>query len=83
LWQTENVSTSGLMIRTRSTLEPGTIIACEMTVPGELRPIKSHAEVVRSSDGGRDPVTGIGARFVSFEEDGQLRLISFLSSNRP
>jgi hypothetical protein len=82
LCQSENISASGLLIRTSSKLQPGQRIACEFTLPGEDRPIRSTAEVVRKTTEGRETTTGLGARFVSFDADGKRRLSAHLNAQR-
>ena len=80
MWQSENISMTGLLIRTQQQLERGTRVACDFKLPGDSRPIRSRAEVVRQAHSRRENLTGIGARFLSFEGDGERRLQTFVSS---
>lgn len=73
LCQTENVSASGLLIKTDRRWEKGTEIHFEFTIPSDPRPIGGVAEVVRHTMIGRDGVGGVGLRFVSFAGDSQRR----------
>ncbi|MEM6792742.1 MAG: PilZ domain-containing protein [Acidobacteriota bacterium] len=78
LCQTENMSATGLLVRTDRRYEVGTQIEFEFSVPGDPRPLRGVAEVVRHTLVGRDQVGGIGMRFLSFAGDSQHRFESFV-----
>jgi len=78
LCQTENISESGILIKTDRRYEKGTQIHFEFSLPEDQRPILGVAEVVRHTMIGRDAVGGIGMRFVSFSGDSQRRFQSFI-----
>lgn len=78
LCQTENISESGMLIRIDRRYEKGTQIHLEFTLPDDQRPIVGIAEVMRHTMIGRDPVGGIGLRFLSFAGDSQRRYLAFL-----
>ncbi len=78
LCQTENLSGTGMLIRTDRRYEIGTEIHFEFTLPNDARPVAGFAEVVRHTMIGRDQVGGIGVRFRSFAGDSQRRFESFL-----
>ncbi|MEM8963044.1 MAG: PilZ domain-containing protein [Acidobacteriota bacterium] len=78
--QTENVSASGMLIRTDERYAKGTQIELEFTLPQDPRPVRVVAEVMRVTTIGREEVSGIGVRFLSFSGDSQRRFIMFLGS---
>ncbi|MDA8017640.1 MAG: PilZ domain-containing protein [Thermoanaerobaculia bacterium] len=80
LCQTENISTTGLLIRTDRRYEKGTQIDFEFSFGKEPRPLRGVAEVVRHTTIGKEQVAGIGMRFLAFEGDSQRRLEAFLQS---
>ena len=77
LCQTENISASGMLIRTDRIYEPGTKIHFEFNLPDDERPIAGIAEAVRVTTNGREGLTGIGVRFLSFAGDSQRRFEAF------
>lgn len=81
LCQTENLSTTGMLIRTDRRYEKGTQIEFEFGVGEDPRPVRGVAEVVRQTLIGKEEVAGIGMRFLSFEGDSQRRLEAFLQNN--
>ncbi|MEO1367325.1 MAG: PilZ domain-containing protein [Acidobacteriota bacterium] len=78
LCQTENMSSTGMLVRTDRRYEIGTQIEFEFSVVGDPRPLRGVAEVVRHTRVGRDRVGGIGMRFLSFAGDSQLRFEGYL-----
>ena len=78
LCQTENLSASGMLLRTDRRWERGTQIDFEFSIPNDPRPVRGMAEVVRQTLVGRDAVGGIGLRFLSFAGDSHRRFESFL-----
>lgn len=78
LCQTENLSATGMLIRTERRFPVGTELAFEFTLGEDRRPLKGKAEVVRHTLLGRDPASGMGLRLVSFEGDGEARYLDFL-----
>lgn len=81
LCQTENLSTTGMLIRTDRRYDRGTQIEFEFSVEGDHRPIRGVAEVVRQTLIGREDMRGIGMRFLSFDSDSQRRLERFLQQS--
>lgn len=67
LCQTENVSATGMLLRTDQDFPPGTQLRCELTLPDDNAPVRGVAEVVRHAGRRRERVTGVGVRFRSFE----------------
>ncbi len=78
LCQTENLSASGMLIRTDRRYDRGTRFDFEFSLPDDPRPINGLAEVVRQTMIGRDQVGGIGVRFLSFSGDSKRRFESYL-----
>lgn len=78
LCQTENISATGMLIRTDQRYEIGTQLEFEFTLPNDQRPMRGVAEIVRHTRSGRDSVGGIGMRFLSFAGDSQRRFHTFL-----
>lgn len=75
--QTENISATGMLIRTDRQYEPGTKIHFEFNLPDDPRPIVGIAEAVRITHDAREGMTGIGVRFLSFAGDSQLRFEAY------
>ncbi len=78
LCQTENLSGSGMLIKTERRYDLGTRLNFEFTLSNDPRPVGGVAEVVRHTLIGRDKVGGIGVRFLSFAGDSQRRFESFI-----
>ena len=79
--QTENVSATGMLIRTLVGYPLGTRLDFEFNLPLETLPVKGEAEVVRHTLAGRESIKGVGVRFVSFEGDGQRRFEAYLKDS--
>jgi hypothetical protein len=75
---TENISTSGMLLRGKDDLGPGAAFEFVFTLPDETRPIHGRAEVVRQADPAREDLQGLGARFVAFADNGRERLREFI-----
>lgn len=80
LCQTENLSMTGMLIKTDRRYESGTRIDFEFSLPNDTRPISGIAEIVRHTMIGRDRVGGVGLRFLSFYQDSQDRFQRYLDS---
>ena len=82
LCQTENISATGMLVRTDQAFPPGTQVRFELTLPRDGAPVRGVAEVIRHAGKRRERVSGVGVRFRSFEGlDGErfaakLRLLS-------
>lgn len=79
LCQTENLSATGMLIRTDKRYEIGTQIHFEFSLPNDIRPLVGVAEVVRQTMHGRDSVGGVGVRFLSFIGDSQRRFEAYVN----
>jgi CheY-like chemotaxis protein len=78
--QTENISSTGMLIRTYVGYPIGTRLSFEFALPTDGRPVRGEAEVVRHTYVDRERVRGVGARFLSFEGNGLRRFRDYLSS---
>lgn len=78
--QTENLSASGMLLRTDRRYEKGTEVQFEFNLPNDHRPIVGIAEIVRHTMIGRDKVSGVGVRFLSFAGDSQRRFLSYIDT---
>ena len=78
--QSENLSETGMLVRTGETYPVGSRMSFEFQLAGDYLPIRGEGVVVRETTMGREQVRGIGIRFVSFEKDGLTRLQRFLRS---
>jgi len=78
LYQTVNISRTGMLLRGDELFTPGTVFDFAFRLPSEPRPVEGRAEVVRRTDPFRDGVRGIGARFVNLEDDGKFRLKQYV-----
>jgi CheY-like chemotaxis protein len=67
LCQTENISSSGMLIRTDHGYPIGTKMDFELTLPGEGKPVRGYAVVVRHTVPHREPISGVGVRISSFD----------------
>jgi CheY-like chemotaxis protein len=78
LFQTVNVSRTGMLLRGDELFCPGTVFQFAFRLPSEPRPVEGKAEVVRRTDPFREGLQGMGARFVDLEDDGKFRLKQYV-----
>ena len=76
--QSENLSETGMLVRTGEVYPIGSRMSFEFHLGGQSLPIRGEGEVVRQTTAGRESVRGIGIRFISLERDGMLRLQRYL-----
>lgn len=62
----ENASVSGILVRCRRELAPGSVIEFAVETPDGAPPIRGRATVCRTTRPGLDTVTGFGARLEDF-----------------
>jgi hypothetical protein len=79
LFRTENVSSSGVLLKGIDTLTPGTVFDFAFRLPSEPRPVEGTAEIVRRANLEREGLEGVGARFVDLREDGLYRLERYIT----
>jgi hypothetical protein len=77
-WCCENISRTGMLLRTSSSLRTGAIVDLQFLPPRSERPIRASAQVVRTTTFGREDFNGYGICFLGFYADGQYRLERFL-----
>jgi len=82
LWQTENISSSGMLVRCSKKPPEGSELDVELTLPGAGVPIKARAEIVRGTIASYERLVGVGIRFLSFVGEDQFRYESFLQQQR-
>jgi CheY-like chemotaxis protein len=75
--RTQNVSLSGMLVRTPAIIAPGQRVTYELLYDEREESVKGEAEVVRRAV--RDGVEGLGVRFLDFEADGRARLDAILA----
>lgn len=91
--QTENLSKTGMLVRTRAPLPVGTDVAVQFLFPGDPAVsrddlpggyafVEGRARVVRHTDPQREPVVGMGLHFMNLEEHGKRLLHKFLDQRQ-
>lgn len=78
LYRTVNVSRSGILVQGEHLFTPGTPFAFAFRLPSEPRPVEGLAEVVRRVNRNREQLSGLGARFLAINDDGQFRLVQYV-----
>ena len=78
LCQCENLSVSGMLIRTSEEYPIGSTVGVEFTLPGDEEPIRGEAQIVRYTEPELESARAMGVRFVSLEESGCERLERFV-----
>jgi hypothetical protein len=81
--QTENVSSSGLLVRARRSYPVETAVQFELYLPGESVPVSGRGMVVRQATDRGGRVTGLGVKFAELFASGEPRLNAFLDRHRP
>ena len=77
--QSENLSLSGMLVRTEDTLPIGTSVLTRFTVPGAAEPIQAQSRVVRLTAAGEVP--GIALHFEKITSKDRSRLERFLAAH--
>jgi hypothetical protein len=75
---TDNVSSSGMLVRGGREFPVGAKVSFELMLPGGLAAIDGEAEVVRYTLVGVERLDGIGLAFLSFASGSEQRLATFL-----
>lgn len=79
LAQTENISKTGMLLRTDEEFPPEASVRFELAFPHDPEPICGRARVVRAVDPRRERLKGVGVRFQALLGTDQLRLERFLA----
>lgn len=80
--QTRNISTSGMLIETRTPLPVGTEFAFNFTLPERFTPIHGRARVVRQAAELEPTASGLGVQFLSFPEGAEQAIQAFVEQHR-
>lgn len=83
LYQTVNVSRSGMLLRGSDDLDPGTRFSFFFGIPDGRRLVEGTGEVVRRTNPMREGTRGLGVRFVRLSGEGEEQLDSFVLRNNP
>jgi hypothetical protein len=78
--QTVNLSSSGMLIRTRHRPPLGTPVVVKIGLPDQFGSICVRGDLVRHASASQGGVDGVAIRFVSFAKDGAEQLQSYLES---
>lgn len=76
--QTEDVSATGVFVRTEITPPAGAHVRFELVLPGHIEPIRGDAEVARHISGRPDRAPGLGLRFLQLDGEGTDKLRAWL-----
>ena len=76
--QSENISTTGMLVRTDRSYPIGTQLGFELTLPGDSSPVRGYAVVVRHTRADREPVNGFAVQFASFAGEDKVRFETLL-----
>lgn len=82
LFQTENLSTLGMLLRGDFEFAVGTQFEFELSLPGDPHAVVGAAQVVWHTDPQRHGFAGFGVRFVSFRGADGARLGAFLERHQ-
>lgn len=74
LCQTQNISESGLFLRTGDLIPVGTALQLELVLPDDPQPIRTAAEVVRHSVPEVEQAPGIAVRFLDLDDEETRRI---------
>ena len=74
----ENISTTGMLVRTDRTYPIGTQLGFELALPGDSSPVRGYAVVVRHTTADWEPVEGFAVQFASFVGEDKERFETLL-----
>ncbi|MEW6365573.1 MAG: PilZ domain-containing protein [Acidobacteriota bacterium] len=78
IFQTVNVSATGMFLACATTLPVDSFFSFELVLPGTSTPLVGEARVVRHAAHGRESSLGMGTSFTSLRHDGRQILQNFL-----
>lgn len=76
--QTENISTSGMLVQSKERFPVGTRIRFEFRLPADPVPVQGEGEVVRHTNHQKEEIVGMALKFIFFKGDSRERLKSYL-----
>ena len=79
LCQTENISTTGILIRTSKQLPLRARVLFELKISAEGKPVKGVAEVVRQTLIGAKRLNGVALKFITFLEGSKKQFDSYMA----
>ncbi len=82
LYQTVNISRTGMLIRGDQALDPGTRFSFFFGIPDGRRLVEGTGEVVRRTNPVHEGTSGLGIRFVRIAGEGGEQLESFVTRNQ-
>jgi hypothetical protein len=77
--RTANVSVTGMLLQTTTSLNPGQKVAFEFLADNGNDMVSGQAEIVRCAVADHGGVNGIGIRFLDFDGNGRQRIEAVLS----
>lgn len=77
--RTANVSVTGMLLQTTTSLNPGQKVSFEFLADNGDEMVSGQAEIVRCADAGREGLKGIGIRFLDFDGNGRQRIEAVLT----
>lgn len=83
LYQTVNISRTGMLLRGDDQIDPGTRFSFFFGIPDGRRLVEGTGEVVRRTNPMREGTTGIGVRFIRLTGEGEEQLDSFVVRSQP
>ena len=78
--QTENLSMSGMLVKTRHQPQLGSPVVFKIDLSDAVGTIFGRGELVRHATRNQGKIDGIGIKFLSFEDDGALLLRDYLDA---
>ena len=78
LGEVVNLSSTGVLIETETSFEPGEQVVVTINLGGEYGSVSAKAEVVRQAHSERGGIEGIGVRFMSFAGDSEEKIKAVL-----
>lgn len=82
LYQTVNISRTGMLLRGDDDLDPGTRFSFFFGIPDGRRLVEGTGEVVRRTNTMREGTSGVGIRFIRIAGEGEEQLESFVTRNQ-
>ncbi|MEE4270444.1 MAG: PilZ domain-containing protein [Thermoanaerobaculales bacterium] len=79
LYQTVNISRTGMLLRGDDNIDPGTRFSFFFGIPDGRRLVEGTAEVVRRTNPMREGTSGLGVRFLRIAGEGEEQLESFVT----